>query len=541
MKRVKLEGTEFGDFDIVEYVGDKRYKLVCRLCGEVKYTLSGNIKMGMGKQCTLKRKVIIEGTYIGEWYVKEDLGNGICICVCSCGKVKEVRRGNLVSGSTSSCGHWHETYGDLTGKYFDEWYVDSKEGYLYKCICSCGKIGYHSSTDLAQGKTKSCGHGYNEFKSLTGMQFGEWTVGEYLGNQTYRCECNCGTIRDIRRGDLLTERTRSCGCKKFEFIKDTLLEKYGETSAARVSNPRTPEQVKAVSSKEELEKFINITYKSQMGFGEFKPTPTALSRALGLSLGETLVLVHKYGLDDMLRISSTVSQLETDVCDYIKSIYSGKIERTNRTILGGKELDIYIYIYIPEKNIAIEIDGTYWHSEVYKDKGYHIEKTLACHRKGIRLIHIFEYEWTNNMSSIKTYLNNILGEKSIIDVKDTEIREVEESEARNFLDTYHLRKYGKSELSIGCYGKGTNELLAVMSFGVPKSTEESDCELLRYAVKTGTRVMGGAESLFTYFTTNNRDRFTSIITYTDIAKFTGNMYTRLGFKAEWVSEPSMHG
>ena len=42
------------------------------------------------------------------------------------------------------------------------------------------------------------------------------------------------------------------------------------------------------------------------------------------------------------------------------------------------------------------------------------------------------------------------------------------------------------------------------------------------------KVIGGTDKLFKYFIRNHE--FNSIITFSDITKFTGNVYTRLGFK-----------
>jgi len=64
---------------------------------------------------------------------------------------------------------------------------------------------------------------------------------------------------------------------------------------------------------------------------------------------------------------------------------------------------------LPEKKLAIEFNGTYWHStECGKDRWYHLNKTLRCKEKGIRLIHIFENEWKENRELCeKTIINNI--------------------------------------------------------------------------------------------------------------------------------------
>ena len=50
-------------------------------------------------------------------------------------------------------------------------------------------------------------------------------------------------------------------------------------------------------------------------------------------------------------------------------------ESNNRSILNGKELDIYI----PSKNIAIECNGVYWHS--LKPTNFHYNKWKNCKEK----------------------------------------------------------------------------------------------------------------------------------------------------------------
>ena len=98
------------------------------------------------------------------------------------------------------------------------------------------------------------------------------------------------------------------------------------------------------------------------------------------------------------------SNKEKELVEYIKSIYNGKIIENDRTILQGKELDIYI----PEYNLAIEFNGSYWHSDTFKNKSYHLEKTKSCKEKEINLIHIFEHEWDMNKDACKSIVYNIL-------------------------------------------------------------------------------------------------------------------------------------
>lgn len=82
------------------------------------------------------------------------------------------------------------------------------------------------------------------------------------------------------------------------------------------------------------------------------------------------------------------SLIEEEIYLYIKSIINDTILLKNRDILPNRlELDIFI----PNRNIAIEINGIYWHSEsMGKYKDYHIYKTEKCEEKNIQLIHIFD-------------------------------------------------------------------------------------------------------------------------------------------------------
>jgi hypothetical protein len=58
-------------------------------------------------------------------------------------------------------------------------------------------------------------------------------------------------------------------------------------------------------------------------------------------------------------------------------------------------------LYIPSLSLAIEYNGTHWHSIEHCpiiDK--HLNKSLLCREKGIRLIHIYEFEDFNKQLSL---------------------------------------------------------------------------------------------------------------------------------------------
>jgi hypothetical protein len=101
------------------------------------------------------------------------------------------------------------------------------------------------------------------------------------------------------------------------------------------------------------------------------------------------------------------SEGEREIVEFIKSLGIASIKQHDRTVLGGLELDILV----PDKQIAIEFNGVFWHTEVggNKSRTYHLKKTDACLAKNVRLLHIFDQEWESKQSLVKSMLAAQLG------------------------------------------------------------------------------------------------------------------------------------
>lgn len=111
-----------------------------------------------------------------------------------------------------------------------------------------------------------------------------------------------------------------------------------------------------------------------------------------------LVLALKRNLTLVKRSELFTSAQEQEIRQFI--LDNGLECKKNRSILNGKELDIFI----PSKNLAIEFNGNKFHTEWFggKTRQYHLQKTKMCNEKGIRLIHIFEDElYFSKKNSIK--------------------------------------------------------------------------------------------------------------------------------------------
>ena len=221
-----------------------------------------------------------------------------------------------------------------------------------------------------------------------------------------------------------------------------------------------------------------------------------------------------------------VSITEKDLLKFVQSIYFGEIIENNRTILNGKELDIYI----PEKKLAIEFNGNYWHSTINKNKHYHQGKSLACREQRIRLIHIFEYEWINKQEICKSIIKSALGiYDEIIYARNCIIREIDSITYRNFLDKNHLQGSVNSSIRYGLYYQ--NELLAVIGFGKSRF-ESGEIELHRFCCKLNYHIPGA------FFKLIKNSNISNFITYVDLAHFSSEGYKKLGFKEISVTEPN---
>lgn len=112
-------------------------------------------------------------------------------------------------------------------------------------------------------------------------------------------------------------------------------------------------------------------------------------------------------LCDDCEFTYNVSKPEKEIYEYVSTIYKGECIRNSRDIISPLELDLYY----PEKKIAVEYNGDYWHSEEFKDKDYHYNKFKMCYDLGITLVSIFESEWNSHGQEIKEYLKDLFDDK----------------------------------------------------------------------------------------------------------------------------------
>lgn len=232
---------------------------------------------------------------------------------------------------------------------------------------------------------------------------------------------------------------------------------------------------------------------------------------------------------------TNVSKDELELLDFIKRVYSGKIITNDRTILNGKEIDIFL----PELGIGIEYSGLYWHSENNHRHPKHASwKHKWAATKNIRLITVFSDEWHSKGDIVKSRLTHILnGTQRRIGARQLTIKEISYSEASSFLSENHIQGSDRSKIRIG--GFFNEELVTVMTFkptNFSKGGDGSQMELSRFAVKCFTTIAGAANRLLSHFRKNYE--FTELISYADSRWSAGHLYKSLGFEFVSTTPPS---
>lgn len=225
------------------------------------------------------------------------------------------------------------------------------------------------------------------------------------------------------------------------------------------------------------------------------------------------------------------SHYEDELVIFLNSLGISNIIRNSKDFLDNQEIDLYL----PDYKIGLEFNGTFWHSDLYKDSDYHYNKSLKAQQKGIRLIHIYEYEWLdpNQKEKIKDLIRIATGKiQNRIYAKNCDIRLITNQEAKILNEKNHLQGHRNAKVTYGLFYKG--ELVQLMSFSHHKKYQ---WEIVRGCPSSNNIVIGGVSKLFKHFIEDyNPDE---IFSYSDFNKFDGNSYEKLGMKFIGYTGPDM--
>jgi uncharacterized protein YlaI len=222
---------------------------------------------------------------------------------------------------------------------------------------------------------------------------------------------------------------------------------------------------------------------------------------------------------------------EGDLFNIISELYPGEVIQTFRE--GRMEIDIFI----PHLKLGFEFNGLYWHSDLFKDKNFHLNKTEYFKAKGIRLVHIWEDDWDFNRDIVISQIKHLLGvnKSNVVFARKCSVKEiVNTKDVKTFLNINHIQGFVTSKIKLGLYYEG--ELVSIMTFDHfegRKKMGDGEWNLNRFCNKRGMNIPGSASKLLKYFIKNFNPK--RLVSYADRSWSDGDLYNKLGFKIINVS------
>lgn len=331
-------------------------------------------------------------------------------------------------------------------------------------------------------------------------------------------------------------------------IKDTCKQRYGDEIASKTDV--IIEKIRASNSSEKVKKQSENTCIERYGATSYQASliPNNIRDIIDNECELTL-LVNRYGikgLSEFLDISiDTIrsrivkhnieiiykSGIQQEVLDFIRSIGINDIAIDTRKIIPPKELDFYI----PDFKLAIEVNGSYWHSEL-NNRGptYHLNKLRDCIDNNILLFFVWEHQWNSKKDIIKSRISSKFGKNKKLYARLCQIKKLSRIEKSEFFNMTHLQGDCSSSVAYGLLYD--NKICAAMSFSTPRFNKNIEWELVRFSTMLNTSIVGGASKLFSYFIKTHFPK--SIISYSDKQYGDGNLYSKLNFSYEHTSNPN---
>lgn len=300
----------------------------------------------------------------------------------------------------------------------------------------------------------------------------------------------------------------------------------------------TDKQKEILLNKENFEKYVEERYKKSKN-------ARLIYEELDIQHSVFYDYIYKYQLQDKFIFNKSASKEEYQIIEWIKALVPNiKILHNYRQLKDQNGKIIELDIYLPDYNVAIEYNGTYWHCQLNKDKKYHYNKSKVCEENGIRLIHIFEYEWYNERQRpiLENIIKNSLGiNENKIFARKCKIEVKQSKDLRDFFNKNNIQGYRAGKFAICLIYN--NKVVMSYIIGDCYFNKNYQYEVIRGATKLGYTIVGGASKIWNYFIKNYNPE--SCMYYIDYNYFNGNSLpylglkyqtSKLGFKNYWIEE-----
>lgn len=249
------------------------------------------------------------------------------------------------------------------------------------------------------------------------------------------------------------------------------------------------------------------------------------------------------------KCTTNISRQEKEIYNWLVSL-GLSVDQTVKDVPNVTEVDLLIR----NKKVGIEFNGHWWHSvqcqtkidpktgkprmSYAEAKKYHYLKSFWCEKAGIRLIHIWDYEWADERKQ-KVLKNIILGALGMLPeryyARNTICKHYEQNcprwqELGNFFAENNIQG-NRGGSHVFTLEDKDGRILMAYKFGRPsggKAKKLYEYEMVRGASAPGVQVVGGASKLWKHFVDTLHPN--NVVYYIDYNYFDGRSVEKLGGK-----------
>ena len=285
--------------------------------------------------------------------------------------------------------------------------------------------------------------------------------------------------------------------------EEVLVKKYG------VSHPMKSHEIKTKLKNTMIEKGY---WKSVKGL-----TTSEVAKMYDVSNSTILTRFDEFkNLPDLASIQN-LSTIEIKIDKFLSSL---NLEFSKNKYIDGRRYDFLI----DSKNLIIECDGLYWHSDGcqrnYKDKKYHKNKSEFYKSLNYNSLFFREDEILNKFEIVESIIKNKLFLNDKVYARKCNVETCDNS----FFEQNHLMGKGSGRI----YSlKFDNEIVAAIQVKW-KNKKDGVLEISRFCTKNGTSVVGGYSKLVSHVEKIESPK--SIITFVDLRYGNGDYLENLGFQ-----------
>jgi len=334
------------------------------------------------------------------------------------------------------------------------------------------------------------------------------------------CSKSCADKDILRTKKMIASRQLNDQSHTNEKRKQTMIEKYGVAfNSQRPDIHHIWEKSKLlpeIHSKLKDKAWLDVEYNLN------NRTAVDIAAELDCYYGTVIDYCKLYGFK--IKKRSNYSIVEVRLSNWLSSL-NIEHEMGCYSMIPPYEIDCYVKNF----NLGIEINGLHWHSEKYKPKDYHLNKTINAENNGVELLHFYDVEWNQKEEIVKSIIAGKLGLSQQILASECLVVKLSDSKSREFLEKNHIQGFTYADLTIGL--EHNNELAMV---GLFKQIQHDDWELVRICSKLNVVVTKGLSTIIDYFRQNHN---ASVYATVDRRYGIGVDLEKAGFVLEKQLEP----